>query len=126
MNKVTIFYDASCPLCVKEMTSLKYHLGTHAKFVNVLNAEAMKHHPSISVEESRRLLHVIDEMGDLRLAVDANVYLWQLTGTKHYLKMLRWPLIRPFVNACYTLFARHRYKISRLLTGKSRCKQCEL
>nr|WP_086938612.1 DUF393 domain-containing protein [Thaumasiovibrio occultus] len=126
MAKALVFYDASCPLCVKEMTALKQHIGDKVRFINVLNTERMTHHPQINIERSQKELHVIDHQGQLRVAVDANVYLWELAEKKAYLKLLRLPLIRQLAALGYRLFARHRYTISRLLTGKSRCQSCEL
>ena len=121
-----MFYDASCPLCVREMSSLKSHLADQVTFVNVLDNNLMTNYPEISIAESKRVLHVIDETGSLRLGVDANVYLWELTGTKRYLTLLRLPVIRSIANVGYWIFARNRYRLSRLLTGKSKCEQCDI
>lgn len=121
-----MFYDASCPLCVREMTSLNKHLAEHVTFVNVLDDKVMANFPQISVSTSKHILHVLDGNGSLRLGVDANVYLWELTGKKRYLAVLRLPVIRTVANIGYWLFARNRYRLSRLLTGKSKCEQCEI
>ena len=126
MSQITVFYDAACPLCVKEMSSLKRHLDNKVRFINVLNRQIMAAYPFISLQDSRRILHVVDAKGQLRLAVDANVYLWEQTGTKRYLKLLRLPIIRNIAHSCYMYFARNRYRISRVLTGSERCRQCEL
>ncbi|WP_244204648.1 thiol-disulfide oxidoreductase DCC family protein [Vibrio rhodolitus] len=126
MNNIAVFYDASCPLCVREMSSLKSHLADQVTFVNVLDNNLMTNYPEISIAESKRVLHVIDETGSLRLGVDANVYLWELTGTKRYLTLLRLPVIRSIANVGYWVFARNRYRLSRLLTGKSKCEQCDI
>lgn len=126
MNNIAVFYDASCPLCVREMSSLKSHLADQVTFVNVLDNNLMTNYPEISIAESKRVLHVIDKTGSLRLGVDANVYLWELTGTKRYLTLLRLPIIRSIANVGYWVFARNRYRLSRLLTGKSKCEQCDI
>ncbi|KII75629.1 thiol-disulfide oxidoreductase DCC family protein [Vibrio renipiscarius] len=125
-SKTIIFYDGACPLCVKEMTALRSLLGDKVTFVNALNNQSMADYPDIEITESLRILHVLDNTGQLRLGVDANVYLWALTGKKPWLRVLRWPIIRPIANAGYWFFARYRYQLSKLLTGQSRCKQCEL
>ncbi|WP_260338210.1 thiol-disulfide oxidoreductase DCC family protein [Vibrio ponticus] len=126
MNNIAVFYDASCPLCVREMTALSKYLAKRVTFVNVLDSDLMSSYPEISIAESKRVLHVLDENGTLRLGVDANVYLWELTGTKRYLSLLRLPIIRNVANIGYWLFARNRYQLSRLLTGKAKCEQCQL
>ncbi|WP_075649872.1 thiol-disulfide oxidoreductase DCC family protein [Vibrio ponticus] len=126
MNNIAVFYDASCPLCVREMTALSKYLAKRVTFVNVLDSDLMSSYPEISIAESKRVLHVIDDSGALRLGVDANVYLWELTGTKRYLSLLRLPIIRNVANIGYWLFARNRYQLSRLLTGKAKCEQCQL
>ena len=108
------------------MRALQTHLATRASFVNVLDEQKMQTHQDINVEQTKRVLHVIDERGKLRLGVDANVYLWELTGTKRYLTLLRLPIICSIANLVYWLFARNRYRLSRMLTGQSKCKQCDL
>ncbi|ANS85748.1 DUF393 domain-containing protein [Vibrio scophthalmi] len=126
VSAVAIFYDASCPLCVKEMSSLKTHLGDNVTFVNVQNEIMMEHYPTVEQSECLRVLHVIDQSGQLRLGVDANIYLWELAGKKPILRILRWPILRSIARGGYWLFARYRYQLSYLLTGQTRCKQCEL
>ncbi|OLQ90912.1 hypothetical protein BIY21_01910 [Vibrio ponticus] len=108
------------------MTALSKYLAKRVTFVNVLDSDLMSSYPEISIAESKRVLHVIDDSGALRLGVDANVYLWELTGTKRYLSLLRLPIIRNVANIGYWLFARNRYQLSRLLTGKAKCEQCQL
>ncbi|EGU41464.1 hypothetical protein VII00023_06402 [Vibrio ichthyoenteri ATCC 700023] len=125
-SKPIIFYDGSCLLCVKEMTSLKQQLNDNVIFINILNAIKMEDHPSIRLENSLKILHVIDHTGKLRLGVDANVYLWEFAGQKPLLRLLRWPIFRTIANAGYWCFARYRYPLSRIITGRARCKQCEL
>lgn len=124
--KSVIFYDASCPLCVKEMTSLRAHIGDIVTFANILNDKIMAHYPAVERAECLKILHVIDQTGQLRLGVDANIYLWELAGKKPMLRILRWPILRSIANGGYWLFARYRYRFSFLLTGKARCEQCEL
>ena len=50
---------------------------------------------------------------------------WKAVGVGWLYAPLRWPLIRHVADAFYNVFAKHRYTISYLLTGKKRqCDRC--
>ncbi|MGF1911780.1 DCC1-like thiol-disulfide oxidoreductase family protein [Vibrio kasasachensis] len=107
------------------MRALKSYLSGTVEFINVLNEQIMRSYPQINIAKSRRILHVLDSNNRLRLGVDANVYLWEIAGKKPYLSALRWPVINPVANFVYWAFAKNRYRLSLVLTGKSKCEQCE-
>lgn len=116
MSEVTIFYDASCPICVSEMKVLRVDLPS-ANFINVLNTEQMAAYPEIIVTECLRDLHVIDKDGELRIAVDANLYLKELTGQDKYLKFYKIPIFRNFADIHYKVSTFYRYCVTRFITG---------
>lgn len=122
---LTVFYDGSCPVCVQEMNQLKQRdASNRLHLVDVLNEQIMEKYPQIDSVEAMRILHVETGDGKLLLGLDANVAAWQQVNGKTWLAILRWPLIKPLSDLAYLFFARNRYKISRILTGRS-CSQCK-
>lgn len=121
MALLTIFYDGTCPLCVKEMASLtEKDNGNNLETIDLSNAELSKF-PNINVTEANIILHALDDNGNLLLGLDAVHRAWQLVGRGWIYAPLRWPLIKPLADRLYILFAKNRYRISFLLTGSSRC-----
>jgi predicted DCC family thiol-disulfide oxidoreductase YuxK len=53
---------------------------------------------------------------------------WRLVGKKPWIAVLRFPIIKPFADWAYLLFAKHRTRISSLLMGKKSCEngQCSI
>ncbi|RUO25972.1 DUF393 domain-containing protein [Aliidiomarina minuta] len=125
--QLTIFYDGGCPLCVHEMRQLKRR--THAKhmeFEDIHQADFSKRYPQVDKDAANNILHAQTADGTFLYGLDVTHQAWKLAGRGWLTAPLRWPLIRFFADKCYLFFARHRYKISRLLTGRSRCEQCSL
>lgn len=118
--KLTLFYDATCPLCSKEMDALRRH-DTHQslKLIN-LYSEEMGEYPQIDVAEANKVLHAIDENGQLLLGLDVTHQAWSLVGKGWIYAPLRWPLVKPIADWFYIRFANNRYKISYWLTGTRR------
>ena len=132
MEKMILFYDGSCPLCVAEMKQLR-QLNTHQKlqFEDILLPDFNQRFPDISKEKASSILHglLTTQTGNeqqLLLGLDVTYKAWNLVGKKKWLKLLRLPVISIIADKAYLFFARNRYRISYLLTGKSRCSSCSI
>lgn len=132
MEKMIIFYDGSCPLCVAEMKQLR-QLNTYQKlqFEDILLPDFNYRFPDISKEKASRILHglLTTQTGNeqqLLLGLDVTYKAWNLVGKKKWLKLLRLPVIHIIADKAYLFFAKNRYRISYLLTGKSRCSSCSI
>ncbi|WP_407334087.1 thiol-disulfide oxidoreductase DCC family protein [Enterovibrio sp. 27052020O] len=123
--KFTLFYDGSCPLCVAEMHQLRAlnHRDTLA-FEDILAPDFTHRYPDISPDKARNVLHGKYDDGRLLLGLDVTHHAWKLVGRKRWIGLLRLPVIRWFADKAYLFFAKNRYRISWLLTGKSRCAPC--
>lgn len=121
---LTIFYDSLCPLCVKEMRALKVRdRQQQLRMEDIWQADFSERFPAIDPAEANRVLHAVDEHGELLLGLDVTARAWTLVGVRRF-NWLRWPLIRPLADFCYRRFANNRYGVSRLLTGRARlCSQ---
>lgn len=123
--QLTIFYDGYCPLCVMEMDKLKglNKLGKLA-FVDIQHADFSSAYPELEWNALNARIHAMREDGTLVTGLDATYEAWRAVGKGWVYAPLRWPIIRWFADRFYNFFARHRIRISYLLTGKKRPDQC--
>lgn len=125
--RLTIFYDGGCPLCMAEMRQLQASdRDGSLVFANLQDADFAQRYPHIDPVRADRLLHGQLESGELLQGLDVTCLAWSLVGKHQWLSVLRWPILRPFADLVYRLFARYRHGISRLLTGRPRCTSCTL
>lgn len=121
-----IFYDGACPLCLAEMRQLKKRDKTQSLTLVDIQTEAFsRHYPDLDWHQLNARIHAQLEDGTLISGLDVTYQAWKLVGMGWLYAPLRWPLIRNLADAVYIQFAKHRYTISFLLTGKKRtCVQC--
>lgn len=126
MIKLTIFYDGLCPLCVKEMDSLHRHDKNQTIKLVDIQSDDMRHYPSIDKDRAGQILHGFNQDSELLLGLDVTYYAWKLVGKGWLYAPLRWPVVKPLADWVYLKFARNRYRLSKLLIGKSKCEggQC--
>ncbi|MGL5358555.1 MAG: thiol-disulfide oxidoreductase DCC family protein [Shewanella sp.] len=126
--ELRIFFDGNCPLCSAEMRQLKARDPDDNIELVDLNAENFSSRFSyIDKDYANSILHGETASGQVLLGLDVTCKAWALTGTRPWIQVLRLPLIKPLADWCYLRFAKHRYRISYLLTGKARCdSQCQL
>lgn len=124
--KLTLFYDSYCPLCATEMKMLEELDVNKSLILEDIHSEGFEmRFPSIDPEAADRILHGQLEDGSLIYGLDVTHQAWRAVGKKPWLAILRWPLIRWFADIGYLIFAKNRYSISWLLTGKKRCGPCK-
>ncbi|WP_332403219.1 DUF393 domain-containing protein [Vibrio metschnikovii] len=126
MTQLTLFYDATCPLCVKEMDTLKRLDKNQALKMVDIYSEEISAYPQIDIKQAGTILHALDESQQLILGLDAVHRAWQLVGKGWIYAPLRWRLIKPLADKAYLYFAKHRYRFSFWLTGTAKCNnnQC--
>lgn len=124
--ELTVFYDGLCPLCNAEMRHLKKNDSENKiALVDITSACFPVDYPHLDKQTLNDRIHGLLADGQMISGLDVTYKAWDLVGKGWIYAPLRWPLIRPLADVCYTLFAKHRYRISFLLTGKRRCKPCE-
>ena len=122
MATLTVFYDGSCPLCMREMQSLRrYDREQRLSLVDLRDRERLRHWPQIDRDAAMAILHAVRDDGSLVTGLDVTAEAWSLVGRHRWLKILRLPGIRVLADVAYRGFARHRYRLSGLLTGKQVC-----
>ncbi|MCH2159958.1 MAG: DUF393 domain-containing protein [Oleiphilaceae bacterium] len=124
---LTVFYDGTCPLCAKEMNALRaYDEKAKLNLVDI-HSEAFSSHPDIDPTAAMTILHgKIDNQ--IILGLDVTAAAWKAVDRKPWVQALRWPVMRWFADRAYLWFARNRYRLSWMLTGRSRCAtgQCDI
>ncbi|MCH1929532.1 DUF393 domain-containing protein [Shewanella sp. A25] len=126
--QLRIFFDGDCPLCQAEMRSLKKFDSTGLIALEDINAVDFEQRFShIDKREAKRVLHGETVEGELLLGLDVSQRAWSLLDRRPWLKLLRLPLIKSIADWGYLLLAKHRYRLSYLLTGKKVCdSDCQL
>jgi predicted DCC family thiol-disulfide oxidoreductase YuxK len=119
---LTIFYDGGCPLCRNEMRHLaaRDHRG-QLDFVDIHQPDFSAQYPDVDKTQANRILQGRSDDGTMLYGLDVTHRAWSLAGRGWLTAPLRWPGVRWFADRAYLFFARHRYRISRLITGQSRC-----
>lgn len=117
-----MFYDGRCPLCMQEIEHLRrWNTAGRVEFVDINGADFAEHYPLIDPVAAMAVLHGQLPDGRVITGVDVTVEAWERVGKGHWVRWLHWPGIRRVSPALYRLFARHRHRLARLLTGSSRC-----
>lgn len=93
------------------------------EFVDIHQANFAEQYPYVDKAQANRILQGRTADGSILYGLDVTHCAWSLAGRGWLTAPLRWPVIRWFADKIYLFFARHRYRISRLVTGQSRCDQ---
>lgn len=115
---LTVFYDASCPMCASEMQALK-NLDRESRLELVdcsasdfsdegLRAEA------ITRSALMRRMHVRDAHGRWMVGVDAFEAVYRAAGLERAARLWANPRLRPLFDRLYPWIARYRQPLSRL------------
>ena len=128
-TELILFYDGGCPLCVHEMRQLKaldQKRKQRLQFEDIWAHDFAKRFPAIDIEQANRILHGQRADGTLLYGLDVTHAAWSAVGRGWLTAPLRWPGLRWLADKGYLGFAKHRNRISKLITGKERCLQCSL
>lgn len=106
-----MFYDGSCPLCRMEVNHLKRDDNGTVHFVDVDKKEFGQQYPQLNKEDLNAKLHCYSESDGWITGLDANVAIWKSLGKGHWVKWLRWPIIRPIADWGYRAFAKYRKRL---------------
>ncbi len=114
---LTIYYDASCPLCATEMRALQGHAGK-SRLLLVDCSAADFHGPVITLAGFSRLelmgcIHARDGDGVWLRGVDVFERAYRIAGLETIARACRNRWLRPLLDRAYPWIARHRMVLSR-------------
>ena len=112
----TLYYDAQCHLCSREIRHLSRLADGGLAFQDIHHYLPDWGQPS--PDTLLRTLHLHRADGRWIKGVDATVQAWSHTRWGWLLKPLRWPLLASIADRLYAHWARRRYQ--RLYS----CQQC--
>ena len=115
---LTIYFDASCPLCASEMAALKardrngrLHLIDCS---SVAFADAAVEQAGLSRADLMRIIHARDAQGQWLSGVAVFATAYGAVGLRTLAALWSHPRLRPLWVRAYPWIARHRMLLSRL------------
>lgn len=117
-KKDTLYYDASCALCSKEIGFVAKHQYGHLQLLDIHTETPSE--LSHQKDAMLKILHLYKKEGHCMLGLDATVEAWSHTPYGWLVRFLRWPLIKPAADKVYFAWANTRYK------KKYQCGICKL
>ena len=126
MKKLTVFYDARCPLCSAEINQLRaYDTDKQLLFEDIHAPDFSQRFDYIDKEKANAVLHGQLSNGEMIYGLDVTCMAWRTVGRHRWLTILRWPVIRWFADLAYRFFARYRNTISSLFIRRGDTNDCE-
>jgi len=119
-HEFVLFYDGQCPICQKEVAWLRWKNIKHKlgfQDINQADFDASvygKTHDELMAE-----IHGVYADGRLIKGVEVFYAAYAAVGLGWLMAPTRWPLLKPLFNALYSIFARNRLRLGRLLSKKS-------
>jgi len=114
---LTVFYDASCPMCANEMHALKARDATQSLALVDCSAPEYRNEiaegEGITREGMLGLLHTRDANGRWLVGVESFAAVYRAAGLEFVARLLEAPVLRRVLDAMYPWIARHRQQLSR-------------
>jgi predicted DCC family thiol-disulfide oxidoreductase YuxK len=107
-NEATLYYDGSCPLCMKEMAKLGRLKDERLHLADIHGIPQGTDLPD--TDTLLRDLHLQLHDGRMLIGVEANVAAWQYTRHGAWFRWMLWPGISNIADLVYKRWARWRYE----------------
>jgi predicted DCC family thiol-disulfide oxidoreductase YuxK len=116
MKKLTMFYDGLCPLCQAEIQFLsgRNEAGL-LSFVDINSDLYSPERVGVSCTQALASMCAQYDDGELLEGVDVFSEAYRRANLPKLAWLFSRPLLKPFWNAAYRFFAKHRHTISALL-----------
>lgn len=105
----TLFYDGQCPLCAREISTLRKLQRGHLIFADIHDQRHSSNNLP-SREALLRRLHLMTWTGEWVTGLHANVRAWSHTPFGFLFKPLLWPGIHTIASRIYERWADRRYE----------------
>lgn len=115
---LTVYYDASCPMCANEMHALRDAEGGRKLLLVDCSAHDFDESPfgaeGVTRDAMMTRLHARDAEGRWLVAMDVYEAVYGAAGFAKTSKLWGNPWLRPVLGRVYAWVARHRQTLSRL------------
>lgn len=120
-NRITVFYDGSCPLCRREISFYMRRRGArNVDWCDVSKVSGVEVAPGLSRPAAMARFHVRNPDGDIVSGGDAFRSLWlQFSWFRPLALLLGAPGLRGLVNRSYDFFLKFRPALQSLVKDKS-------
>jgi len=119
---LTVYYDASCPLCASEMHALKARDIEGLLVLADCSAPAFDEEPGLREGVTRKMMleriHARDAAGRWSSGLDVFEAVYRAAGFTRLARMLGSARLRPLLDRIYPWIAANRYWLSRLGLGR--------
>ena len=123
MNAHQIFYDADCPVCVREMALLSERACSEpVTAVPIQGNEDLLASYGISRADALTYIHMKTADGKILRGMDALRLMHRVSNGFFVFRLTGLPLLRPFFDWLYPIFARNRYRFPAWLLPHPRCE----
>ena len=112
---ITVFFDGKCGLCSREINHYRQLASDKQfKWQDVYEPTTDLHSLGITLSQSLKRLHALDNTGQLHIGADAFILIWsQLPRWRLLAKVVALPGIHQLVRFGYGLFADWKFKHSK-------------
>ncbi len=111
---LTLFFDGACAVCNLEMDNLKArNTAGWLRFVDISPPSFDPALLGVSLQALNGLIHAQRPDGSLVVGVEVFRLAYGAVGLGHWAAPTDWPLVKPWIDRAYAVFARNRYGISR-------------
>ena len=126
--KLTLLFDGACPLCQREVNFLRYRDKlNNICFVDIDSPNYQpKKFADISYREAMGRIHAITSSG--RILKDVSVFreAYRLVGLGWIYAPTTWPILSPFIDHIYKIWASWRLPLTRRGPLEKICKDKDL
>lgn len=105
----TLFYDGRCPLCTREIRTLRRLQDGQLAFRDIHQLSDSELPAEMNREQLLRRLHALDSRGQWHRGLEATVLSWSHTRWGWLFRPLLWPPLRPLTKRLYRRWADRRY-----------------
>lgn len=114
MSPLTIYYDASCPLCTSEMAAMRTHdRRGRLAMVDCSGTLAPAAPDGVTTEAMMRSLHARTPDGRWLVGVAAYEAIFRAVGFRRLAALAGHPRLRPLWDRLYAWVARNRHRFPR-------------
>jgi predicted DCC family thiol-disulfide oxidoreductase YuxK len=119
---VEVFYDGDCPLCSREVRMLRrLDRRGRIRFTDIAAPGFDAAATGLDWAKLMSEIHGRLPGGEIIVGVEVFRRLYAAVGFRALVRISRWPIIAPLLDAAYRLFARNRLRLTGRCAGRLAC-----